>query len=175
MELFSTTPLADSVRWATGSVSWLRWKSRLVDRYSRGRRQFASLGLVSDNLLGTKFSHYPLKPQFQQADVILKTPTDTAIDWNMPWRWTSTDEWYVFFTQPKGIKVLCHIDGDKIIPNGNMLWINDKNFGMGKYQPMTWYRSVGTAKLFTPSWATRKRSGPNPNLSVCWRMLLSGQ
>jgi len=47
--------------------------------------------------------------------------------------------------------VVSHIDGDRIIPNGNMLFINDKNFGMGKHHPVAWYRTVGQGKTFYTS------------------------
>ena len=115
-----------------------------------------------NNLLGAKFSHHPLNPQFQKADVMLQTPADTAIARNLPAKWTNTDEWYVFFTQPKGVKVLYYIDGDKIIPNGNLLWISDKNFGMGTYQPVAWYRAVGTGKTFYTSMGHSKEVWAKP-------------
>ncbi len=103
------------------------------------------------NVLGTEFSHHPLSPQFQKAEVLVETAVDSALTRNLPRSWTHEDEWYVFFGQPKGAKVVSYINGDKIIPNGNMLWIKDKNFGMGKYHPVAWYRSVGKGKTFYTS------------------------
>ncbi len=103
------------------------------------------------NLLGTRFSHHPLSPQFQKADVHVETTVDSTLTHGLPASWTHEDEWYVFFGQPKGVKVVSYIDGDKIIPNGNLLWIRDKNFGMGKYHPVAWYRPVGKGKTFYTS------------------------
>jgi uncharacterized protein len=103
------------------------------------------------NLLGTRFSHHPLSPQFQKADVHVETAVDTTFTKNLPTSWSHEDEWYVFFGQPKGVKVVSYINGDAIIPNGNMLWIKDKNFGMGKYHPVAWYRPVGKGKTFYTS------------------------
>lgn len=103
------------------------------------------------NLLGTEFSHHPLSPQFQKADVHLETGVDSVLNRQLPQPWVHEDEWYVFLSQPKGMKILAHIDGDKIIPSGNMLFINDKDFGMGKYHPVAWYRTVGKGKTFYTS------------------------
>lgn len=103
------------------------------------------------NLLGAQFSHHPLKPQLQKTDVHVETGVDSTLTRNLPRSWAHEDEWYVFFSQPKGMKIVSYINGDKIIPNGNVLFIKDKNFGMGKYHPVAWYRSVGRGKTFYTS------------------------
>jgi type 1 glutamine amidotransferase len=103
------------------------------------------------NLLGAKFSHHPLNPQLQQADVHVNTDVDSTLTRRLPSSWQHTDEWYVFFAQPKGVRVVSYIDGDKIISNGNMLFIKDKNFGMGTHHPVAWYRTVGQGKTFYTS------------------------
>lgn len=103
------------------------------------------------NLLGTQFSHHPINPQFQTTDVHLETGADTTLTRNLPPLWAHQDEWYVFFGQPKGATIVSYINGDKIIPDGNILFIKDKNFGMGKYHPVAWYRTVGKGKTFYTS------------------------
>lgn len=105
------------------------------------------------NLSGTTFSHHPLDPQLQEAEVMLNEHADSLITKNLPTTWRHTDEWYVFFENPatKGFTILYSIDGEKIIPNGNMLWINDKNFGMGKDHPVAWYRTSGKGRTFYTS------------------------
>ena len=103
------------------------------------------------NLLGTRMSHHPLSPQLQKADVHVEPTADSTIRHNLPASWIHEDEWYVFFSQPKGVRIVSYINGNKIIPNGNMLWIKDKNFGMGAYHPVAWYRSVGKGKTFYTS------------------------
>ena len=47
--------------------------------------------------------------------------------------------------------MVSYIDGDKISPNGNLLWMKDKNFGMGKYHPVAWYGTAGKGKTFYTS------------------------
>lgn len=103
------------------------------------------------NLLGAQFSHHPLNPQFQKADVHVEKAVDSTLTRGLPASWAHDDEWYVFFGQPRGVTIVSYIDGDKIIPNGNLLWIRDKNFGMGKYHPVAWYRPVGQGKTFYTS------------------------
>ncbi len=103
------------------------------------------------SVLGARFSHHPLNPQLQKTDVYTEPATDTLLTQTLPPSWSHTDEWYVFFSQPKGARIVSYINGDKIIPNGNLLWIKDKNFGMGKYHPVAWCRSVGKGRTFYTS------------------------
>ncbi len=115
------------------------------------------------NLLGAKFSHHPLNPQFQQSDVRLSENVDSLFSKNLVKQWSNTDEWYVFFNQPKDVTVLYSINGDKIIPNGNMLWMTDKNFGMGANHPVAWYRQVGKGKTFYTSMGHSAAVWQNPD------------
>jgi type 1 glutamine amidotransferase len=105
------------------------------------------------NLLGSKFSHHAIKPHLQEATILLDSAPDTLVANSLPKTWVHTDEWYVFFDNPrqKGFNILYTIDGDKIIPNGNILWTKDKNFGMGKDHPVAWYHVVGKGKTFYTS------------------------
>jgi hypothetical protein len=59
----------------------------------------------------------------------------------------------VFLGDPrtKGFTVIYSIDGEKINPSGNLLWISDKDFGMGKDHPVAWYRAVGKGRTFYTS------------------------
>ena len=97
------------------------------------------------NLVGANFSHHALEKHLQETGVILNTVPDTSLTQGLPAAWTQTDEWYVFFTNPRanGFNVIYNIDGGKINPSGNFLWMKDKNFGMGKNHPVAWYRSTG--------------------------------
>ena len=103
------------------------------------------------HLLGTRFSHHPIKPQFQKTAVHVESTADHPLTQHLPSAWEHEDEWYVFFSQPKEAQIVSYINGDKIIPNGNILWTKDKNFGMGTYHPVAWYQSVGKGKTFYTS------------------------
>lgn len=106
-----------------------------------------------ENLVGFEFSHHPLDPQLQEADVQLQPQPDSLLTKNLPDRWRHTDEWYVFFDDPrkKGFAVVYSIDGEKINPSGNLLWMKDKNFGMGKNHPVAWYKAIGRGRTFYTS------------------------
>ncbi|MBO0931340.1 ThuA domain-containing protein [Fibrella aquatilis] len=114
------------------------------------------------HLLGTRFSHHPLSPQFQQADVHVETAVDSTLTRQLPASWGHTDEWYVFQGQPKDVQIVSYIDGTHIVPNGNILWVKDKNFGMGKYHPVAWCRSVGKGKTFYTSMGHAKDAWQDP-------------
>ncbi len=106
-----------------------------------------------ENLLGSSFSHHPLDPQLQEAEITMNDQTESLLIQGLPTTWKHTDEWYVFFENPrsKSFSILYSIDGEKINPNGNLLWMKDKNFGMGKDHPVAWYRNSGTGRTFYTS------------------------
>jgi uncharacterized protein len=110
-------------------------------------------GWYEENLIGAKFSHHPLDPQLQEAVVSLNDVVDSVITAGLNPQWSHTDEWYIFFENPraKGFSILYSIDGNKIIPNGNILFTKDKNFGMGKDHPIAWYRATGRGRAFYTS------------------------
>jgi type 1 glutamine amidotransferase len=112
------------------------------------------------NLLGTRFSHHPLNPQFQKAQVSLR---DTTFSPALAKSFEGNDEWYVFFNQPTNATIVYSIDGDKILPSGNMLWMKDKNFGMGKNHPVAWHKIVGKGKTFYTSMGHSKEVWANPD------------
>lgn len=76
-----------------------------------------------------------------------------------------TDEWYVFFENPKnkGFKIIYNINGDQISHDGNMLWMTDKNFGMGKDHPVAWYNTFEKGKTFYTSIGHDSRAWKNEN------------
>jgi type 1 glutamine amidotransferase len=106
-----------------------------------------------DNFIGAHFSHHALDPHLQLAEINLNPVPDSSITEGLHAKWSLADEWYVFFENPKdkGFAILYTIDGDAISPNGNMLWMKDKNFGMGKDHPVAWYRSTGKGRTFYTS------------------------
>lgn len=105
------------------------------------------------SLLGSKFSHHAIQAELQKADVSLNVNADSVLVEGLPVLWKTADEWYVFFENPnlKGFTILVTVDGDQIDPSGNILWMKDKNFGMGKDHPVTWYKSVGKGRTFYTS------------------------
>jgi type 1 glutamine amidotransferase len=105
------------------------------------------------NLVGSLFSHHSLNPQFQETEITLNAVQDSLMSQGLPARWTHADEWYVFFENPrdKGFNIIYTIDGEKINPDGNILFTKDKNFGMGKDHTVAWYRTTGKGRTFYTS------------------------
>lgn len=105
------------------------------------------------SLLGAKFSHHPLNPQLQEAEVKLDEGAEAALAEGLENNWEHTDEWYIFFENPrvKGFDILYTINGDEIIPDGNLLWMKDKNWGMGEDHPVAWSKRIGEGKTFYTS------------------------
>lgn len=110
-------------------------------------------GWYVDELIGAEFSHHPLDPQFQEAEMRLAPTANLRLARRLPERWTHSEEWYVFFDNPaeNRAEILYSINGETIDPNGNMLWISDKDFGMGKDHPVAWSRKVKKGMAFYTS------------------------
>lgn len=106
-----------------------------------------------ENLIGSDFSHHTLKPQFQETEITLNDVADSLVSDHLPARWNHADEWYIFLDNPRaiGFQILYTIDGEKINPDGNILWSKDMNFGMGKDHPVAWYRPTGNGRTFYTS------------------------
>ena len=130
-----------------------------------------------ENLIGSQFSHHPIKEHIQGAMVTLNDGIDST--WVLANEWNHEDEWYVFYDQPNqnGMTVIYEIDGESINPDGNLLWIRNKSFGMGKRHPVAWYRHVNKGKTFYTSLGHTAETYSNPNFiklieeSVRWSLL----
>jgi type 1 glutamine amidotransferase len=105
------------------------------------------------NLVGASFSHHPIEKHLQQATVTLTQVPDSLAEKGLPKTWPHTDEWYVFADNPRthGAHVIYAIDGTRINPSGNILFVKDKNFGMGKDHPVAWYRNVDKGRAYYTS------------------------
>jgi type 1 glutamine amidotransferase len=105
------------------------------------------------NLLGAKFSHHPIEHQLQETAVLLQPLADSTLWKDLSTQWSHTDEWYVFFDSPlkSGFTGVYSIEGESIDPNGNILFVTSKNFGMGKNHPVAWYKQMGKGITFYTS------------------------
>lgn len=116
------------------------------------------------HLMGAKFSHHPINPQFQLAEILLEPQKDSLFS-SLPQKWSHSDEWYVFFENPrkKGFNIVYSINGDAINPSGNILFVTSKNFGMGKDHPVAWYKQTGKGKTFYTSMGHSETAWQNEN------------
>ncbi len=103
-----------------------------------------------NNLIGAKFSHHTLHPQFQLANMHLEQG-DLVLTMGLPALWEHEEEWYTFFNNPRenGFQVLYTLDESGIDPSGSLpLLAPDKDFGMGADHPIVWYKEVGKGRAF---------------------------
>ena len=106
-----------------------------------------------NKLVGAQFSHHPIVPPVQTTSLTLQPVADSILANQLAPQFTHTDEWYVFFENPSknGCKIIYTIDDAGINTSGNMLWMKDKNFGMGKDHPVAWYNTIEKGKTFYTS------------------------
>lgn len=118
-----------------------------------------------DSLIGAKFSHHPIINQIQETTVKRKPRVDSLFISQLSSTWTHREEWYIFESSSvnKGFTVLLEIDGTSIDPNGNILFIKDKDFGMGKEHPVAWYKNVGKGTSFYTSMGHQRAAFKDEN------------
>jgi hypothetical protein len=105
-----------------------------------------------EEVIGADFSHHPLNPQIQPADLYLETDSlHPALRASLPGTWRRADEWYMFFNNPRdgGFRVLYRLDESGIETSGNLgFLVKDKDWGMGEDHPIAWYRVQGESRYF---------------------------
>ena len=99
-----------------------------------------------DTLIGTQFAGHTMKPQFQDADVLVTEP-DEPVTAHLPVPWTvPNEEWYAFDTNPrsKGYDILLTMDTQSYVQaGGNFLWRDD----MEGEHPIAWRHELGQGRV----------------------------
>lgn len=99
-----------------------------------------------ENLIGANFSHHPLSPQIQAANINLECDSTSNFPCiGLPSTTNRSDEWYVFFDNPRknGFTVLYTLDETGLAMSGNLpVLVKDKDFGMGEDHPIVWYKCL---------------------------------
>lgn len=102
-----------------------------------------------NELIRADFSHHPMDPQVQNADLNLEFNQSFPTD-RLAKEWNSADEWYIFNDNPRknGSTILYTVDESEMNPNGNFLFFRGKDWGMGEDHPIAWYQCVGEGRAF---------------------------
>lgn len=106
-----------------------------------------------EKVIRAKFSHHPINPQFQYAEMKLEVANPELII-GLPSTWTHEEEWYMFFDNPRenASEIIYTIDDTSIRTSGNIpLIISGKDWWMGKDHPVVWYHPVGQGRAFYSS------------------------
>lgn len=98
-----------------------------------------------DTLIGAQFVGHTMRPQLQNADVIV-ADTTLAISDHLPQPWNvKQEEWYAFDRSPraKGYEILLTVDESSYITAGDS-WLG-KDRMVGEH-PVAWRHSVGRGR-----------------------------
>lgn len=98
-----------------------------------------------NTLIGAQFIGHTLRPQFQQATVIIEDQKHPAMQ-GLGSRWVRTDEWYSFSHTPRapGIRVLASLDERSYSPRMSLV-ILTKDLRMGDH-PIIWLHCIGNGR-----------------------------
>lgn len=106
-------------------------------------------------VIGARYSHHTMWPQFQEGNLTLERDVEhPELSEGLPEFWTRTEEWYVFYDNPRdrGFSILYKINGNEIDPNGTIpILARNKDWGMGPDHPVAWYRTTGNSRIFYTS------------------------
>lgn len=93
-----------------------------------------------DTLVGARFKGHPMKPQFQDARIVIEDPTSPIVA-GLGDGWTMSDEWYSFSNNPRagGARILATLDERTYTPG---------DLAMGADHPIVWTRCVGRGRAF---------------------------
>lgn len=96
-----------------------------------------------DVLIGARFAGHPMKPQFQEARIVVDRSHPLASA--LPDEWRMTDEWYSFKTNPRaaGARVLLSLDETSYTRVG----LFGEALDMGDH-PLAWTHCVGKGRAF---------------------------
>ncbi|RZJ12780.1 MAG: ThuA domain-containing protein [Rubrivivax sp.] len=107
-----------------------------------------------DTLVGARFKGHPMKPQFQDARVVVEDAKNPLVA-GLGSGWTMKDEWYSFTRNPRagGVTVLAKLDETTYSPG---------DLAMGGDHPIAWTRCVGSGRSFYSAIGHRAESYDEP-------------
>lgn len=99
-----------------------------------------------ESLIGAQFVGHTMKPQFQDADVIV-ADNSLAITEHLPLPWTvKQEEWYAFDQNPrdKGYEILLTLDESSYLTSGKS-WLGTDT--MAGEHPIAWRHELGKGRV----------------------------
>lgn len=129
--------------------AWLEAGGGFVGLHGSGGDHEYAWKWYVDDLIGAQFIGHTMDPQFQQA-VLDVEDRDHPATRHLPARWTRSDEWYSFATNPraKGYRVLVTIDEKSYTPRMKLPLVEAKSIAMGPDHPMVWTHCIGKGRGF---------------------------
>lgn len=108
-----------------------------------------------DTLVGARFKGHPMKPQFQDARIVIQDRA-SPITSGLGGGWTMSDEWYSFRNNPRagGARILATLDERSYAPG---------DLAMGADHPIVWTRCVGRGRAFYSAIGHRPEAYAEPH------------
>jgi type 1 glutamine amidotransferase len=129
------------------------------ERYIRSGRGFVGVHSASTTeydwpffgeLIGAYFREHP---DVQPATIVVEDATHPSTS-SLPMRWTRTDEWYAFQTNPRAnVEVLLSLDETSYTPGTS---------SMGADHPIAWYQVYESARSFQTALGHTQQSYTEP-------------
>lgn len=110
----------------------------------------------TDRLLGARFEGHPMRPQFQNARIVVDDKRNPAAA-NLPTEWRMKDEWYSFKSNPRSnrAQVIATIDESSYDPASEGLAMGD--------HPIAWTNRIGRGKMFYSAIGHRPETYSDPH------------
>ena len=128
--------------------SWLEAGGGWVGIHGSGGDPSYAWRWYVEELLGAQFVGHPMRPQFQQATLLVEDRTHPATR-HLASRWVRTDEWYSFAESPRaqGARVLVRLDESSYRPVFD-LGLYERDLAMGEDHPVVWSHCPGDGRAF---------------------------
>ncbi len=129
--------------------SWIEAGGGFVGLHGSGGDPEYKWKWYAQELIGAQFIGHTMGPQFQTAMLNVEDRNHPATR-HLPARWSRTDEWYSFASNPrdKGFRVLVTIDESSYSPLAKLPLVGARNIAMGRDHPMIWTHCVGKGRAF---------------------------
>jgi type 1 glutamine amidotransferase len=139
--------------------AWLRKGGGFAGIHGSGGDPVYFWDWYADELLGARFKGHPMRPQFQEARVVVEGAA-AGVTAGLGPEWRMTEEWYSFGTNPRtsGAHVLATLDESTYSPEG----MGGSELRMGDH-PIAWTRCIGNGRSFYTAIGHRPESYVEPH------------
>jgi type 1 glutamine amidotransferase len=124
---------------------WMEAGGGWLGIHAAGDGSHAGWQWYMDNLIGAEFTAHPMKPQFQNALVVVEANSHRVMQ-AVPPTWEHMEEWYSWVSSPRerGFNILATVDEESYSPIQKLLG-QEKDLHMGDH-PIVWSNCVGMGR-----------------------------
>ena len=124
---------------------WMEAGGGWLGIHAAGDGSHAGWQWYMDNLVGAEFTAHPMKPQFQNALVVVEGSNHPVMQ-EVPHSWDHVEEWYSWASSPRehGFNILATVDEESYSPVQKFLG-QERDLHMGDH-PIVWSNCVGLGR-----------------------------